>query len=164
MIVERKIFAVTVGAFLFVLGIGLITYFTYNGTRSRSEAYSSADGENNTIPEKPIQVGTEEDLWKNNIRILNIMACTPRLTKVYVKSLLKASDGRKDYTLIPSVIPVPRCNDSYSFCGDDDGIVSGTCQPGNVTEAEFLVKYYPAGQPVFFNVTCQVHSTCECKR
>lgn len=99
--------------------------------------------------------------WKDTAALVVSLDCRPILTKVSVRELLSQKDERRDLKIFPSHLAVPRCNDTYAFCGNEQlGDVTGRCVPKVTRTEHFEVLLAESWNTSA--VECEVHLECHC--
>ncbi|XP_042889227.1 uncharacterized protein LOC122264421 [Penaeus japonicus] len=101
------------------------------------------------------------------IQQLQSMDCKPHLHKVRVMDLvvrvLDPTDEKLDKQFKPSFLPVWRCNETLSYCGDNLGMDHGrVCKPVRSTNKSFTVQYEGKRGLRNMNVSAEVHLDCQC--
>lgn len=96
---------------------------------------------------------------------LDNLKCEPQTVVVRVLEELEFHDSLVDEDFFPKVVPVKRCSESCSFCGNSAmGIPGGRCQPvpESIEERSVLTYYFKGHKRVFQEVKVTEHTACKC--
>ncbi|KAK8732206.1 hypothetical protein OTU49_007242 [Cherax quadricarinatus] len=101
--------------------------------------------------------------FKRQINHLKKMKCKPYRKKVSVTALLNEASDHLDKVLYPLVIAVKRCNESFSYCGDNLGRENGKCVSAKNKTVKYTIRYIDKNnQSGYFKLPVDADTKCHC--
>ncbi|XP_063850384.1 uncharacterized protein LOC135094316 [Scylla paramamosain] len=135
--------------------IGL-SHSIQGGSQSRNE--SEAIGSDNSSSSSARS--SQRPSWNDTVQELIGLGCRPVKTKVPLETILDMRDSRWDY-IFQRHVAVFRCCDQMAFCGDEFGVVEGTCEATRQV-TKVLRLFNDSGGPDVV-IEAEEHLECGCK-
>lgn len=114
---------------------------------------------------QPVNQEAANKAVQKQIRQLKTMKCRPTKQKITVRGILSPENDLLDVDFWPTIVMVKRCNDLCSYCGNNIGVETKTCQPTQTKMKKFQVVHYSKdGKRQYEHFRAEEHQRCNCQK